>query len=130
MTTGQLRDYPVNRNNFIYHRDIGFPKSINLLQGFTHLRYTNHAAERQADKYDGLKVLPSTLNINWKNIVEIHTDDNVFVKKILVRIHYDKHRDMVLAIQPLEKYAKVITFWLNKKKDQHTHLDKTKYTHP
>lgn len=130
MITGQLRDYPVNRCNFIYHRGIGFPKTINLSQGFTFLRYTKHAAERQALKYDGLKVLPSTVNINWGNVVEIHTDDNVNVKKLLLRINYDKYRDMVLAIQVLPKYAKVITFWLNDKKDKHTHLDKTKYTHP
>jgi hypothetical protein len=128
--TGQLRDYPVNPSAFIYHRDIGFPESLKVNQGFYKLRYTNHARERQAKKYDGLKVLPSVVNITDKNVVEVHSNDKTTANKLLVRIHYDRTRDIVLALQPFDGYCKVITFWLNNKKDQHLNLDKTKYTHP
>lgn len=128
--TGQLRDYPVNRSEFIYHRDIGFPSTLTVTEGFHKLGYTKHARERQYDKYEGLRVLPTVINIKKENVVEIHTDDNIKPKKLLIRIHYDKKRDIVLALQPLDGFAKVITFWLNDKRDQHLNLDKTKYTHP
>lgn len=128
--TGQLRDYPVNRSNFIYHRDIGFPSELQLPEGFMNLRYTKHARERQRDKYNNLKVLPTTVNILKDTVVEVHTDDNVKAKKLLIRINYDKKRDIVMALELIDTGARVITFWLNYKKDQHLNLDKTKYTHP
>lgn len=126
----QLRDYPVNTSRYIYHRDIGFPSTAEIKEGFYNLTYTRHAKERQEIKYGGLRVLPSVLNITKDKVVEIHTDDNITAKKLLVRIGYDKKRDIVLAIQPMDGVAKVITFWLNDKKDTHRNLDKTKYTRP
>lgn len=130
MATGQLREYPVNPSEFIYHREVGFPESLQVKYGFYKLRYTRHARERQAKKYEGLKVLPSLINILKENVVEVHSNDKVTANKLLVRIHYDRTRDIVLALQPFEDYCKVITFWLNNKKDQHLNLDKTKYTQP
>lgn len=116
-----------------YHKDIGFPESLIIPKDIIlKLRYTNHAKERmERDNYK-LIVIPSVVKLTTDNVIEAYTEDNINLKKILIRVSYDRNRDIVLVLQPEFKKsgAKVITFWLNNKKDNHSSTDKTKYTKP
>lgn len=115
----------------IYHKDIGYPDTLVIPEGLVSLQYTSHAMERKEDKYEGLKVLPTIVRILKSNVFEIHTENNINCTKVLVRTPYDYKRDITLVLEllPMEK-AKVITFWLNLKKDQHKNFDKTRYSIP
>jgi len=109
----------------IYHRDIGFPKTLVIPEVTVSLGYTRHAQERKNESYK-LMVVPTVVKIQPSNVVEAHTDDNINITKVLVRINYNKTQDMLLVLQPiLEKgLAKVITLWVNNKRDVHKTLKK------
>jgi hypothetical protein len=117
----------------IYHRDIGFPESLIVpYDTVLELRFTNHAKERMVrDEYKVI-VLPTLVKLTQTNIIELYTENNTDIKKILMRVAYDYSRDIVLVIEPLfnKGAAKVVTFWLNHKKDHHKALDMTKYAKP
>lgn len=118
---------------FIYHKEIGFPKSLLMpIEIVVALRYTNHAKERIERNNYKLIVIPHFVKVTSDNIIEGYTTDTINLEKIIVRIPYDRNRDIVLVLQPeFDKFkAKVITFWLNHKSDNHPSLDKTKYTKP
>lgn len=117
---------------YIYHKTVGFPKSIVIPDRIFHLGYTNHAKERARDRVKGVMVLPSIVRLTRENLIEIHTDDNKFIKKAVVKLCYDKKRDIVLAmeIRYQEKKAVVITLYYNKKNHSFETLDKTKFTIP
>lgn len=117
----------------IYHREIGFPASLLVPYDTTLvLGLTNHAKDRLTRDDYKILVMPTVVKLTKSNIVEMYTEDNRNVLKILMRVPYDYTRDIVLVIQPdfQKGKAKVITFWLNHKKDQHPGLDMTKYTKP
>lgn len=116
-----------------YHKDLGFPDTLTIPNVILHLQYTLHAQDRKTreGKYNELKVLPTIIRTNPSNIFEIETEDNVYCKKILIRIGYDYKRDITLVLEPLSSTkAKVITFWLNNKGDKHKNFNKDKYTIP
>lgn len=117
---------------YIYHKTVGFPKDIVVPDRIFHLGYTNHARERARDRVKGFMVLPSIVRLTQENLIEIHTDDNKFIKKAVVKLHYDKKRDIVLVmeIRYPEKKAVVITLYYNKKNHSFETLDKTKFTKP
>lgn len=117
----------------IYHRDIGFPASLLIPQDIVlNMGLTNHAKERLTRDDYKILVMPTVIKLTCNNIVEMYTEDDINVLKLLIRVPYDYTRDIVLVIQPNFKTsrAKVITFWLNHKKDQHPSLDMTKYAKP
>lgn len=116
-----------------YHKDIGFPATLVFPDQLVNLTYTKHALDRrQRDEAKlKLKVLPSIVRLNKKNIFEVHTDDNLVCTKVLVRIEYDYSRDITLVLELLpEDKARVITFWLNLKKDKHENFNKERYDIP
>lgn len=117
----------------IYHRNIGFPPGLLMQHDIVlNLGYTTHAKSRMYREEFKILVLPTVVKVTPNNIVEIYTDDGKTIKKLLMRIPYDYSRDLVLVIEPIFKKekAKVITFWVNHKKDQHPGLDMSKYTVP
>lgn len=115
-----------------YHKTLGFPEKLVVPDIIVKLQYTIHAEERKKreGKYD-LKVLPSVVKVNSSNVFEIHTEDDIICKKVAIRIHYDHRRDIILILELInENKAKVVTFWLNSKKDNHKNFKKEKYTIP
>jgi hypothetical protein len=117
----------------IYHREFGFPESLLVpYDTIMNLGFTNHAKERMTRDNYKIIVMPTVVKLTKENIVEMYTEDKKNVLKILMRVPYDYSRDIVLVIQPdfQKGKAKVITFWLNHKKDQHPGLDMTKYAKP
>ena len=111
-----------------YHKNIGFPKSIVIPKKKLLLVYTHHAIE----KYKNGDIYPivTHLKIELKDVIEVRTKDNVKCTSLLVRKKLDKRRDLTLSIKPFEKYAVVITVWVNNKKDKHKTLDRSKYDLP
>lgn len=103
-----------------YHKNIGFPETLAIPDVFVNLRYTRHALQRQHEDYK-LKVAPKVVKIYSGNIVEAATEDGVTLKKVLIRTNYNKTHDMILVIEPdfTRNLGRVITLWINHKKDQH-----------
>lgn len=128
---------------YIYHKDLGFPNTLHIPDFQVHLEYSHHAQERTKRKklnqdgsesdtmlYD-LNLLPKMVRISKENIFEIETKNNKRCKKVLIRIKYDNKRDMILVLQILhKKLAKVVTLWLNARKDNHKTINMEKYTIP
>jgi len=116
-----------------YHKELGFPNTLVVPNILVNLQYTTHALERREreGKHDELKVLPTIVRVTPENVFEVNTFDNIHCKKVSVRINYDFKRDIILVLELLsESKAKVITFWLNSKKDLHKNFNKDKYTIP
>lgn len=112
----------------IYHKDIGFPESLKVPEGIRNLRYSGHAKERFEGKYKGQLILPSFIRITKNNLVEVSTDDNIIINKVMVRTHYDNRKDICVVFNP--NSGKVVTLWINRKDDAHDSFDKTRYTIP
>jgi hypothetical protein len=116
-----------------YHKDVGFPDTLIFPDALVCLTYTKHALYRRQreEQKMKLKVLPSVVRVKKDNIIEVHTEDDVNCKKVVVRISYDYSRDIVLVLELVpDDCAKVITFWLNLKKDLHENFNKEKYDIP
>ncbi len=107
----------------LYHFEIGFPV-VNLsgLQSIG-LQYGRHAIGR-ADAY-GLHQLPVCLPNDYQ-LIELELIEGAIVK-LVVRLPYDKTRDIVLALNP---NGFVRTLWTNDTTDSHKTLDKSRYTQP
>lgn len=117
----------------IYHKEIGFPETIRIPENIEYeLKYTRHALVRKERISKGkICVIPHMARVTKNNLVEMFTDDNKIIKKAVIRTEYNKYQDIVMVLELLPKHkAKVITFWLNAKKDNHYTLNKTKYTQP
>lgn len=117
---------------YIYHKTVGFPKDIVIPNRIFNLGYTTHAQNRAKERVNGLMLLPTFVRMTPENLIEIHTDDNKYIKKAVVKLHYDKKRDIILVmeIQYEKKKAVVITLYYNKKNHSFDTLDKTKYNKP
>jgi hypothetical protein len=118
---------------FVYHKTVGFPDTIIIPNRIFNLGYTNHARNRAKQRVKGaFAVLPTFVRLTNENLIEIHTDDNKFIKKAVVKLHYDKTRDIVLVldIKFPQKKAVVVTLYYNLKNHSFDTLDKTKYNKP
>lgn len=112
----------------LYHKEIGFPESIDIKEGMVNLWYSAHARERIEGRYKGFLILPSFIKITKNNVIEISTEDNITCDKVLVRTKYDEKKDICIVLLPHN--GKVVTLWTNYRDDKHETLDKTKYNTP
>jgi hypothetical protein len=115
-----------------YHYEIGFPQTAlaQVKRGKIRLEYTYHAQqEAMSDRY-GVIHLPVFLDTHRAKIIEIETDKQDKVIKVLYRAHLDTERDLLLAVIPQGDKGKVKTVWVNKKWDRHRTLDRKKYDYP
>jgi hypothetical protein len=113
----------------LYHKQIGFPKSLNLLDLYNlNVQYSNHAKTASLDDRYGKISIKETVCFLKSEIVEVETFDNKKVAKVVVRIPYDNNCDLVMAIQMENQMVK--TVWLNQKCDAHRTLDRSKYDCP
>ena len=127
----------------VYHREIGFPKTLKIPDLLLDLQYSKHALSRTSRKKkneDGtesntylyrLSLLPTKVRINEKNVYELYTEDDIHCRKVLIRIGYDERYDMIMVLDIINKNnATVVTIWLNRKADKHKTINKEKYKIP
>jgi len=109
----------------LYHKQLGFPKSLDLpINKLFELTYSSHAvSEATIDRYGRIK-LPSSIVVSKWNIIEVETQDNLTTSKVLVRIPHCSKFDLIMAILA---NGTVKTAWLNSSTDRHMTLDKSKY---
>lgn len=110
----------------LYHRDIGFPKSVKHMEGRIMLSYSSHAFNASKDDRYGKITLPKSLNVDLADLVEIEVVGNSVVKGVYRTQHNDKF-DLVIVIL---NTGFVKTVWLNAKDDKHRTLDHSKYSKP
>ena len=111
----------------LYHKDIGFPASIEFAPLFG-LKPSHHAlGEANKDRY-GIIKLPVHFLPRIAVIIEIELTETGDLIKILARQEHDSNHDVVFAINPVTKVIK--TAWLQEKNDNHRTLDKSKYDKP
>lgn len=111
----------------LYHRDLGFPSTLVLNDLYYRLvTYSQHALRAsKEDRYGDIN-LPKIVMFGIKDIIEVETNDNINVQKVLVRIPYSDDFDLCLVI--LLENSLVKTVWLNSVDDKHFTLVKEKYT--
>jgi hypothetical protein len=114
----------------VYHKSIGFPAFVRLPEEvYLRLTYSRHAKHKR-------KALNLTLPHNeivmfpFDSIIEMYITKKRRIKKILVRRPYDSKKDIIFVLELKHFDAKVVTFWFNNKRDNHSTLDKTKYAKP
>lgn len=112
----------------LYHRDIGFPESLELQYGYTFdLTYSKHAQEAaKTDRY-GLIKLPQGITFHKDRIIEVETEDNVTVTKMVVRMNYPLNNKLDIVYVIIPQTGLVKTVWINAVSDKHTTLNKNKY---
>ncbi len=121
---------PIQSEELLYHKDIGFPDDINLPRGFSpvmSLRYSRHAQEEAQKDVHGQIQLPPRMDVRDGQTIEIAVL-NKTVTKMVIRFDYDKTRDITMVIQPQDGFVR--TVWFNEKTDQHHSLNKAKYADP
>ena len=112
-----------------YHKDIGLPPVVCELVGrhfdFTFSAHALHACLN--DRY-GKFVPPSELTVQLGQIVEVALFKGT-IQKAVIRIPHDENFDIVVVFIPEGRGVGFVkTCWLNHKKDDHSTLDKSKYS--
>lgn len=76
-----------------------------------------------------LRRVPSTMRVEYKEIVEVELDDESnAVSKVVIRRPYDDKRDVVLVLIPYDDGTAIVkTVWCNLKNDNHMTLNLTRY---
>lgn len=113
----------------LYHFELGFPSSLVIKDQYTfNLKYSLHALEAaKSDRYGKMK-LPERVVIPRNYIVEVATDNNIDVNKIVFRIPYEYREDLDLCLVVIPETQFVKTVWFNKATDTHKTLDIEKYS--
>lgn len=110
----------------IFHRDIGFPSIFRRPVGRYRIVLSLHARARAREKNI---VVPSTINLNDFDIIEIEIVKSRLVKMV-IRGEYDDYDDICMAVSPENGRLFVRTVWLNHWNDTHRTLDRSKYGRP
>ncbi len=112
----------------LYHKEIGFPESLELKYEYTfNLKYSTHALEAaKKDRYGEIK-LPQGISFPRRNIVEVESKDGVKVDKMVVRFPYALNNELDICMVIIPDKSLVKTVWFNKSTDKHPTLDKNKY---
>lgn len=112
-----------------FHKDIGFPPLVDTLDKrlfeFTFSAHALHACLN--DKY-GKVMPPASIVVHKNQIIEVSIF-NGEIQKVVYRTPHNEYFDLILVFMPREdKVGFVKTCWLNHKKDDHSTLDKSKYS--
>ena len=110
----------------LFHYQVGFPKGLITKLGTIDLKYTGHALKASKDDRYGAMTLPKRLNTNKAQAVEVEIIRGM-VTKIVYRADYNQELDIVLVVN---RDCLVYTVWFNRKDDDHSTLDESKYSKP
>lgn len=109
----------------LYHHKIGFPVNLTLPRGSIRLTYSQHARNK------GVVKLPSFINIDNAQAIEVETDKQGSLVKVLYRVPYDVTDDLLLAVNvDSEDFGFVRTVYLNGRYDNHNTLNRSRYNRP
>ena len=111
----------------LYHSELGFPTNIELPKGIFNLNYSHHAQTASYDDRYGQMSLPTTLDVNDAQLIEIEVEDNEVVKGVY-RTSYNTDLDLIIVMIPQRSFVK--TVWFNKTTDTHKTLQAWKYKRP
>lgn len=110
----------------LYHTDLGFPNSLELKEEYLiEPKYSIHALKASKKDRYGIITLPKIIEFNKKAIIEVETQDNIHVDKVVVRLPYLRELDLCIVI--ILETNVVKTVWLNNKNDKHLTLNVKKY---
>ena len=91
------------------------PEMAKIDLGTFKLNFTRHAQQRAIEKKITIK--NDELRVTAGSVVEVEIKGDKWVK-LLIRISYDNHRDIVFVVVPLYgPEVTVKTVWLNSKED-------------
>lgn len=111
----------------LYHADIWLPEVLTKqIKPLFSLSYSVHA--RQAarnDRYGEIVNLPRHYIPRISKTIELESDDNYNLIKVVARQYYNEWFDLILVVNVEAKLVK--TVWLNSRLDLHKTLDRTKY---
>lgn len=111
----------------LYHRDIRLPDGFRLPARTVGLAWTRHA--QQASHNDRYGQVPwwSSLDLSHCDVIEVGMTGRR-VEKVVVRTELDHINDVVYVLIPngLNPWT-VKTVWINRKRDSHKTLDRSKY---
>lgn len=110
-------------NDGLYHKNIFLP-NLHLKTQALNLQASTHAKESANNDRYGTFTLPSMINFDPNEILEIEIENNELIK-ILIRTKYDKKFDISLAIST--KTLTIKTAWLNLASDKHSTLNPNLY---
>lgn len=111
----------------LYHTSLYVPKTLRLPNGQWTLNYSGHAQHAaRTDRY-GQLTLPSFLDTNKCQLIEIEVGDNGLIQKLVYRTTHDDKLDISFAVIPLRKGWYVKSVWGNLKSDKHTTLNTSRY---
>jgi hypothetical protein len=114
----------------LYHAEVGIPASARgQIKPIFGLHYSPHAREEAVhDRYGHVKELPRHFLPRVAKVIEVETDDQGKLVKVLARQQYDARDDIVYAVNVATKVVK--TVWRNSRNDTHRTLDRAKYALP
>lgn len=111
----------------LYHVDVFMPK-FSFPMGQFKLRYSQHAIrECNSDRY-GIIIPPQNITTSNAKIIEVETNENNKIIKIVYRQYLDTKRDIVIAVDITRQPWTVKTVWVNLRNDNHKTLNTSKYS--
>jgi hypothetical protein len=110
----------------LYHSQIFMP-NFKFPRGIFDLTYSDHAIKESRNDRYGHIPLPAKINTYQTRIIEVETDANGVMIKILYKVKLTDNKSLVMAIALDNNRFHVKTVWINKADDTHKTLDKSKY---
>ena len=112
----------------LYHITLGIP-TIKYPTGRFKLKYSTHAEyEAMRDEYGEIKNLPEYLDTSTFKKIEVETDDDGKLLKILYKTTLDEARDLCLAVYMKNINNMIVkTVWSEEKGDNHKRLNTKRY---
>lgn len=106
-----------------------FMPTLTLPSGEIRLTYSDHAIKAFiSDKHFKPNMdMPTLLDLSKCSIIEVETNDNKKVIKVVYRTPNKNNKDLVLAVKFTPKPI-VKTVWFNDSSDHHATLDKNRYS--
>ncbi len=110
----------------LYHHQVFMPKNLLMPTAPFLLNYSTHAKIAANNDRYGLIKLPASIDPKYAKVIEVETDDNDNVIKIVYRTPYNNQKALCIVVVPAERLVK--TVWLNERLDKHQTLNTSKYS--
>lgn len=118
----------------LYHYRIGFPENLILPTGTFLFNYSRHArCEFSQDRYyrPNFTLPHLCFALAQDMVVEVELQDGQHKpSKIVYRMPFEQTQDLDLSLCILWQEKLIKTLWFNDLADEHTTLDKSKYSYP
>lgn len=111
----------------LYHAEVFMPQ-LSFPYGTFQLVYGHHAQRAmQNDRYGRINA-PQIIDTRKAKIIEVETDNNQKIQKIVYRTPLTARYDIVIVTIPQKGGTMFVkTVWINERLDLHKTLDASKY---